>query len=141
MKLLSDRIRFLRKKYGLSQQQLAQAIGVSQSAIAHYESNTRLNPKKILEIAEVFNVNPHWLAQGKGAPGNVLYTNATSALQLQTHDSAIGCVTKDTYQNNSASWPFKRLSSDRYWKLSEEERLVIEETALSLTSSFEQRRS
>lgn len=141
MKLLSDRIRFLRKKYGLSQQQLAQAIGVSQSAIAHYESNTRLNPKKILEIAEVFNVNPHWLAQGKGAPGNALYTNATNALQLQTHDSAIGCVTKDTYQNNSASWPFKRLSSDRYWKLSEEERLVIEETALSLTSSFEQRRS
>lgn len=60
--LFAGNLRRLRDKYGLSQEALADKIGVSQSMIRHYEAG-RNYPRvdKLEKLAEVFGVEPHEL--------------------------------------------------------------------------------
>lgn len=58
----NSRIKFERKKLGLSQTELGNLIGVTQSAIGMYEQNRRSpDPKTFLKLAEVFNVSVDYL--------------------------------------------------------------------------------
>ena len=65
--MISDRIRTVRKKAGLTQQQFANRIGTCRANIGGYESETRL-PSQIIvsRICECFDVNQEWLLHGTG---------------------------------------------------------------------------
>ena len=62
MSKFSDTLVYLRKRDGLSQQELADKIGMSRSVIGMYESDQRMPSFEVLEaIADTFNVNIDFL--------------------------------------------------------------------------------
>lgn len=65
-KHLGDRLKEAREAAGLSQGQLADAAGVSQSTIGNIEAGIRKQPRELLSIAAVVKVRPEWLKTGKG---------------------------------------------------------------------------
>lgn len=64
---MNERIKELRKALGLTQQELADRIGVKQNTIAQYEigRNTPINSVVSL-ICKEFNVSEDWLRNGNG---------------------------------------------------------------------------
>jgi|GEM_PF-2342530 len=51
----------------MTQSELARAAGVSQSAIASYESQHRHSSRATLRLAAILKVDPGWLHTGKGS--------------------------------------------------------------------------
>ena len=68
MKTLADRVRVELSKKRVSQQWLAEQVGVSQQAIAKVVNGETKSPKNILEIASALGVDVHWLKTGEGKP-------------------------------------------------------------------------
>lgn len=64
---MNERIKELRKFFGINQTEFGNMIGVKQGSIASYESGARtpLN-SVILSICREFNVNEKWLRTGEG---------------------------------------------------------------------------
>lgn len=63
---LGDRIRNLRKNKQLTQEELAQELGLQKSAIAKYEKGRVTNIKRetLLKMARIFEVSPSYLISG-----------------------------------------------------------------------------
>ena len=63
-----ERIRLARRAAGMSQNQLAQAVGVQRSAVSHWEAPLGKNPSvsHLREIALVAGTQFEWLATGRG---------------------------------------------------------------------------
>lgn len=61
--LMAQRIKELRIKKGLSQEQLAELLGLQKSAIAKYENGRVINIKRstISNMAKIFNCNPSYI--------------------------------------------------------------------------------
>ena len=61
--LMTQRIKELRIKKGLSQEQLAELLGLQKSAIAKYENGRVINIKRstISNMAKIFNCNPSYI--------------------------------------------------------------------------------
>jgi phage repressor protein C with HTH and peptisase S24 domain len=70
MKTLSERLKVALEAAKMSQEQLAQRVGVSQPAIAKLVSGKTKSSRKSLEIALALGINPAWLVSGKGEIGN-----------------------------------------------------------------------
>jgi transcriptional regulator with XRE-family HTH domain len=58
------------QKAGLTQSQLAEAVGVSQGAIQKLVSGKAKSTTKLVQIANVLGVRPEWLSEGVGASVN-----------------------------------------------------------------------
>ena len=66
---MKDRLRLVRKDLKLTQADMGQALGCSQTAYAKYESGMVIPDKPMrMLICEKFNVNPDWLETGEGVP-------------------------------------------------------------------------
>lgn len=66
---MKDRIRLIRKSMKLTQAEMGQELGCSQTAYAKYESGMVVPDKPIrMLICEKFNVNQAWLETGEGQP-------------------------------------------------------------------------
>lgn len=63
-----ERIRFARRTAGLSQAQLAGAVGVQRSAVSHWEAPHGKNPSvsHLRELALVTGLQFEWMATGRG---------------------------------------------------------------------------
>ncbi|WP_118811435.1 XRE family transcriptional regulator [Haemophilus haemolyticus] len=70
MQTLADRIRIELSKKRLSQQWLAEQVGVSQQAIAKVVNGDTKSPKNIVEIATALGVDVNWLKTGEGEPNS-----------------------------------------------------------------------
>jgi len=86
-----QRIRLARRHGGLSQAQLAQAVGVQRSAVSHWESAQGKHPTvgHLCEIAQVTGVTFEWLATGRGAmslPDSVRLDSIPAAEALLADD-------------------------------------------------------
>jgi transcriptional regulator with XRE-family HTH domain len=69
MDTIGDRIRQARVAAGIrTQQQLADAVGVTRSAVSQWESGTsqHVKPEHLAAIAEACSVEMRWLATGRG---------------------------------------------------------------------------
>ncbi|WP_392564346.1 helix-turn-helix transcriptional regulator [Orbus wheelerorum] len=62
----TERFNLAMKNKGISQGKLAESIGVAQSGIWKLTSGVSKTSRKIIEISNVLDVNPEWLATGKG---------------------------------------------------------------------------
>jgi len=62
----SDRLKEARQLRGYTQQALAHASGVSQSAIASYESGDRGSSRSVRRLAAALDVEIDWLETGNG---------------------------------------------------------------------------
>lgn len=68
MRLLGERIRTARGKGGLSQQALAESLGVKRSAVSNWECTEGASPTvtNMLQLAKTTQVAFEWLATGRG---------------------------------------------------------------------------
>jgi transcriptional regulator with XRE-family HTH domain len=70
--VLSHNIKFLRKKMGVSQEELANRLNIKRSNIAAYESkNVEPRLRIILELARIFNVDLNTLIETKLNPNSI----------------------------------------------------------------------
>ncbi|WP_321799744.1 helix-turn-helix transcriptional regulator [Burkholderia sp. BCC1988] len=68
MYTLADRLKWARTQAHLSQEQLGDKAGVSQSTIGNLEAGTRQSARRLPQIAAALGVDSLWLAEGKGKP-------------------------------------------------------------------------
>ncbi|HEN3547569.1 TPA: helix-turn-helix transcriptional regulator [Yersinia enterocolitica] len=66
MNTFADRLNKALLEEGLSQEQLAKAVGLTQPAIQKLTSGKAKSSRKILEISEALRVKPEWLGRGEG---------------------------------------------------------------------------
>lgn len=103
--ILSNNIKYLRKKHKFSQETLAEKLGINRSNIAAYESkNVEPRLKIILEIAKLFNVSVQTLIEKKiendadidapGAIGPADVNINTGALDLRNQEKLVDFIKK-----------------------------------------------
>ena len=114
-------MRHARKLRHLTQAEVAAACGLSQGAIANYESGNRAAPKDIFGLAEALKVDAFWLLHGKGSMQPVPISPPRLA---------------EPGRQAGDSWPFERIAPHVYWGLSPQDRLLVENTVLSLIASL-----
>ncbi len=131
MKLFADRLRHARSLRGLSQSQLARSCGLSQGAIANYESASRKSAKDIFRLADALQVSAAWLGTGQG-PMELEPAYDETVLSYSLSDTGLPPASQGL-------WPFPGISSAEFWSLSQKERQVIEDTVLSLLRSFQKK--
>ena len=91
---ISDRIQHLRKTKGISQEELADKIGVSRQTVSKWESEqTSPDMEKIILMSDFFEVTTDYLLKGieplprittliKGRPNAMIFTIVSTALNL-----------------------------------------------------------
>ncbi|HWL30394.1 MAG TPA: helix-turn-helix transcriptional regulator [Burkholderiaceae bacterium] len=129
----ADRLRHARRLRGLSQAELAKASGLSQGAIANYESKTRQSAKGIFQLAQALQVSPAWLSMGTGP----METPESSAGSQVTYELSDKMLRREHHE----AWPFTSASAEDFWSLSKEERAVIDTTLGSLIRSLRNKRA
>lgn len=78
------RIKQRRKILGLTQEDLAQAVGVSQNAIHKLEDGSTKKPRNIIELSKVLQCDPNWLLFGdeNGLPVELVPESQVNFLPL-----------------------------------------------------------
>ncbi|MCK4081347.1 helix-turn-helix transcriptional regulator [Acinetobacter radioresistens] len=69
METLGSRLKKLRKENKLTQQQIADAIGVSKTSVIYWEKDENV-PKheSLMALAKILKTTPRWLTSGENAP-------------------------------------------------------------------------
>ena len=112
--ILSQNIRFLRRKSGLSQEELANILGVKRSSIAAYErKNVEPRLRVVLEVARYFDVNVQDLLQ-------IRLDDSTSYRNFDTTDVADTEISPDKLHQSHA------LEFDRFAEQTVKIRKVLE---------------
>jgi DNA-binding XRE family transcriptional regulator len=67
---MGDRIKMLRESKGLTQQQLAEIVGVTRAAIAQWEASDHVDIKlqPWLKLLDALGADPHYLVYGPNRP-------------------------------------------------------------------------
>lgn len=87
METLKDRLRRARKYAGLSQEELANAVGITQGVISHIESGESSGSKHLIAIARALKVNPTWLSEGYGDMLMILNTSDGQSVSKETSEA------------------------------------------------------
>src|SRR5580658_6951576 len=62
----TGRLKLKMKELGLTQEELANKLGLTRSAVAHYVRGTRHPPlRQVIKLASILKVDPAWLQFGK----------------------------------------------------------------------------
>ena len=101
---ISDRIHGLRKTKGISQEELADMIGVSRQAVSKWESEQSIpDIEKIIALSDLFDVTTDYLLKGieNKKLANVRSVNASIFVVVATVMSFIGLILSSVswYQN------------------------------------------
>ena len=76
MKIISERMRSLRESVKLSQMKLSKEFGISQSALARYETNDAMPPLELLlKYADYFDVSMDYIFGRTNDPRGATYQN------------------------------------------------------------------
>lgn len=116
--MIGNRVRELRVKKGLSQQELGAAIGVTKVSICGYESGARIpNLEKLAKLADTLGTSTDYLLgreivvnneENKTYIGSVSYEDVTLILALRHYPNLYNKLLKDP--KRSASIINKRLT-------------------------------
>lgn len=90
MSTLQDRMKAVRKKNGINQEELGKAIGLTTGAISAIEKGLSANPATIKKIAEVLKVDYNWLFTGQGVtPDGVVVVTSKRDSQENPWENAL----------------------------------------------------
>lgn len=81
----AQRLRSARKKAGLTQAQVSEAVGIKQASYSALESGKAISSRFIVEIAEAISADAHWLICGGEQAGpelNERFARLTSVQQV-----------------------------------------------------------
>ena len=94
MSSLGVRLRSAREDRGVSQAELAKAVGARQSSINDIEADRIKTSSYLLKIANHLNVDPHWLETGTGSIRGVgvEIINQGATLPLFDWDTVVQCA-------------------------------------------------
>ena len=68
---MGDKLKLIRKALGLTQEQLAQRLGIGKAALSMIETGKAgLTTRNRNILVQELNVNPEWLEEGRGAMFN-----------------------------------------------------------------------
>ena len=68
---MNERVKLIRKQLGMTQEQLAQRLGIGKAALSMIETGkARLSNRNRNILVQELNVNPEWLEAGKGGMFN-----------------------------------------------------------------------
>lgn len=126
--LFADRLRHARLKRGISQSELARSCGLSQGAISNYEASSRKSPKNIFSLAAALRVNPEWLGTGQG-PMELSPSDQDADFTYRLDRPGMPVL-------HNRIWPFPGIEPEDFWSLHAKDRQVIENTVISLMTSF-----
>lgn len=106
---LKDRVKQARTFAGLTQEELAKLVGVSQPVISQLERGDNLQSVHLLKIAEVCGVDPIWLSSGHGvAP----YVGEADDEPKENVRQKVGASAADLVQTMLATKAGKALSKE-----------------------------
>ncbi|MDR6585552.1 helix-turn-helix domain-containing protein [Herbaspirillum frisingense] len=97
MKTLAVRLQWARTKKNLSQEALAKKAGVSQSTIGNLESGLRQTARRITAIADILEVNPMWLSDGKGSPEPAHGSSRAESVDAERHLSEEAMIVAEAF--------------------------------------------
>ena len=84
---MGHRLRLIRKTLGMTQEQLAQRLGVGKTALSMIETDkARLSNRNKSFLVQEFNVSPEWLESGEGEMFNA-DPSLVKAFRLKTDNS------------------------------------------------------
>ncbi|PIT18777.1 helix-turn-helix domain-containing protein [Snodgrassella alvi] len=83
--MLSDRIKQARQRIGLSQQQIADKMGVSKTAVFKWECG-HYEPKNLDILANILSVNLAWLREGRGKPFPTQTTGVPAVIDIAPYN-------------------------------------------------------
>ena len=90
---MADRILELRKKKGISQEELADKIGVSRQAVSKWESDTSYpEPEKIILLSDFFQVTTDYLLKGEEQKQQKSQTEVLIFAAVGTALNAVGLI-------------------------------------------------
>lgn len=115
-----SRLRHARALRQLTQQELADACGLSQGAIGNYETDSRRSPKDVFRMAEILHIEPAWLAMGTGP--------MEPAPQREVADVPASAI----------AWPFPGVDPERVWALHPRQRRKLAEALLSMLAALDE---
>ena len=80
---MNDRVKIIRKSFGLNQEQFAKKIQINQRTLSSIERDvTKLTDRNLKQICTEFRINEVWLRTGEGT-------------MLNTSDAAITCSAEE----------------------------------------------
>ena len=79
---LGKRLRYARKKAGLTLESLGDMVGMTKGTILHIENDNTKNPRRLPELAKAMNVSPAWLQFGVAEIDNLSKDDLDIALRL-----------------------------------------------------------
>lgn len=129
MNTFSNRLKHARQLLGYTQLELARASGLSQSAIASYESGNRHSSRSLRPLASALKVSFDWLDTGKG---EIAGPNAY-ALPVSTLREPGQAV----HYPPALAWPFKNFTTAQYAALSPQQKQLVEALILTVIQSGE----
>jgi transcriptional regulator with XRE-family HTH domain len=131
VKKFSDRLRHVRLLRGHTQAELARLAGLSQSAVASYESGERKSSRALFKLAAALRVEAQWLETGKGPMERAadvygVGTGAAGQRYALMEDGAQGAFGGG---RRDSDWPFPNISRARYESLSARDKRHLENMA------------
>lgn len=92
---LKDRLKYARKNANITQVEIAKNIGITQASYSEIERGLVKSSGKIVELAQILKVNPHWLATGQGEMTTVEFNHSDIDNALLNQAIAITNLDKD----------------------------------------------
>ncbi len=133
MKTFSDRLKYVRQLRGLTQQQLARIVVVSQSAIGSYESGQRRSTRALFKLAAALNVEAIWLNSGKGP----MESWRSADYGVQEPAATLDLPGRQLGRRRAApiGWPFANIEPARYEGLLSQDKRMLEKLAHAFIES------
>lgn len=109
---IGERIKLARKKLGITQQELADSIGLKRNTIANYEiGQIQPSDRTVADICRVHNISEEWLRTGQGE----MFIQISPDEELDYILGQIGAGTDETIVRIIRA----------YWKLDEKEKAAV----------------
>lgn len=89
---LAERLKWARKRAGLTQQQVADAAGMTQPAYSDLESARSKSSALIASLADALRVSALWLERGVGSPDGVSVRETSPAYREAVNESELAVV-------------------------------------------------
>lgn len=130
---MNERIKEIRKHFGLTQQEFADRLQIKRGAIANYEIGRNVPIDAVISlICREFNINENWLRTGNGEMKQELPPEDEVAAVISNVLEDIGC-------ENSIYTLVKELLL-KYEKLDSKSKKVIDEYADEVIKGYIQKR-